>query len=54
MQRGFTTCVEDENRQDIVTYVRDKFEDGFLDEGNEKAHELGKKIFVQMASGAFQ
>ncbi|OCL09942.1 hypothetical protein AOQ84DRAFT_316195, partial [Glonium stellatum] len=48
---GFTICVEDENQQDILTYVEDEFKRASLD--HSKGQEL-KKFVVDRASGIFQ
>jgi hypothetical protein len=51
LEHGLTICVEDENHQDIATYVQGELERGFSDKG--KAQELAEKI-VGKASGIFQ
>jgi ankyrin repeat protein len=51
LEHGLTVCVEDGNHDDIVTYVRGKFESGFSEES--EARELETTI-VNKAKGVFQ
>jgi hypothetical protein len=51
LENGLTVCVEDENRQDIVIYVRDELELGFSDKS--EAQEIETTI-VGRAKGVFQ
>jgi len=51
LEHGLTVCVEDGNRDDIVTYVRGRFESGFSEES--EARELETTI-VNKAKGVFQ
>jgi NACHT domain len=51
LEHGLTVCVEDGNHDDIVTYVRGKFESGFS--GESEARELETTI-VNKANGVFQ
>ena len=50
LEHGLTVCVEDGNHDDIVTYVRGKFESGFSES---EAQELETTI-VNKAKGVFQ
>src|SRR5271155_4172669 len=51
LEHGLIVCVEDGNHDDIVTYVRGKFENGFSEES--EARELETTI-VNKAKGVFQ